>query len=236
MKKTCDIYRHLRDILYFFWFFATNKDWKSENFQRRRRRRFWAIAKSLQMGISKTWGDQRWSDSNTTGSHTTITDPDKNNWPPYSAPKRTPREKSAPEARRHRLMQEWQEWMIPPQEGWKYIKQWRNRPIDLRRLHRCNNHGYISRTRQDVSRITTFWHQKLMRSSKKQDKATTKTRQYTTIQYKNNYSFHSHSSKPQNTKPHPPKKQTNTLLHFTTNPYTHKPNNLFCNRLLHQHL
>ncbi|KAH7579905.1 hypothetical protein J7298_05304 [Nakaseomyces glabratus] len=74
-----------------------------------------------------------------------------------------------------------------------------------------------------------------MRSSKKQDKATTKTRQYTTIQYKNNYSFHSHSSKPQNTKPHPPKKQTNTLLHFTTNPYTHKPNNLFCNRLLHQH-
>ena len=74
-----------------------------------------------------------------------------------------------------------------------------------------------------------------MRSSKKQDKATTKTRQYTTIQYKNNYSFHSHSSKPQNTKPHPPKKQTNTLLHFTTNPYTHKPNNLFRNRLLHQH-
>ncbi|CCL55330.1 hypothetical protein BN180_2910002 [Clostridioides difficile E14] len=31
------------------------------------------------MGISKTWGDQKWSDFNTTGSHTTITDPDKNN-------------------------------------------------------------------------------------------------------------------------------------------------------------
>ncbi|KAH7581852.1 hypothetical protein J7298_04678 [Nakaseomyces glabratus] len=57
-----------------------------------------------------------------------------------------------------------------------------------------------------------------MRSSKKQDKATTKTRQYTTIQYKNNYiSHHSYIPLPPLTTTPPCSPQNSTHIPYLPN-------------------